>query len=185
MPGRVIHLIVIHCSATQNGVSLARNGRTAAQTIDAWHGAPVRDKEGRIVKQHMFERSEYWRLRYRPHLRHIGYHDVIDVDGSRERGRAEDEQGAGVAGHNRNSLHICMVGTDKFTRAQYETLRDVVNERLDIYRHARVCGHRDLSPDLDGDGEIEPHEWLKICPGFDATQWWLLKNMEPMEGHIL
>jgi hypothetical protein len=32
-------------------------------------------------------------------------------------------------------------------------------------------GHRDWSPDLDHDGKVEPHEWLKMCPCFDvATQ---------------
>ncbi len=36
----------------------------------------------------------------------------------------------------------------------------------------RVCGHRDLSPDLDGDGEIEPEEWIKACPCFEASKEW-------------
>jgi N-acetylmuramoyl-L-alanine amidase len=31
-----------------------------------------------------------------------------------------------------------------------------------------VVGHRDLSPDLDHDGVVEPHEWVKQCPCFDA-----------------
>jgi hypothetical protein len=31
-----------------------------------------------------------------------------------------------------------------------------------------VCGHRDLSPDLNGNGEIEPEEWIKQCPCFDT-----------------
>lgn len=185
MPSRVINLIVVHCSATANGVSLATDERTSAQAIDTWHGAPVRDATGRIVRQHMFHRSQEWRARWQPHLRHIGYHAVIDVDGKREWGRHVDEQGAGVRGHNRNSLHVCMLGTDAFTRPAWAGLRDTVNFWLDLYRNARVCGHRDLSPDADKDGEVEPHEWLKICPGFDATSWWLLKNMEPMEGHIL
>jgi N-acetylmuramoyl-L-alanine amidase len=32
-----------------------------------------------------------------------------------------------------------------------------------------VVGHRDLSPDLDKDGLVEPHEWMKQCPCFDAV----------------
>lgn len=185
MPSRVINLIVVHCSATPNGVSLARGDRSSAQVIDTWHGAPLRDMSGRIIREHMFFRSEHWRSRWQPQLRHIGYHAVVDVDGTRELGRHVDETGAGVAGHNRNSLHVCMLGTDSFTRAAWASLRDQVSQWLDVYPSARICGHRDLSPDLDGDGEVEPHEWLKICPGFDATRWWMLKNMEPMEGHIL
>lgn len=31
-----------------------------------------------------------------------------------------------------------------------------------------VAGHRDFSPDLDGDGKIEPEEWVKECPCFDV-----------------
>ena len=31
-----------------------------------------------------------------------------------------------------------------------------------------VAGHRDFSPDLNGNGEIEPHEWIKMCPCFDV-----------------
>jgi N-acetylmuramoyl-L-alanine amidase len=33
-----------------------------------------------------------------------------------------------------------------------------------------VCGHRDLSPDLNGDGEIEPEEWIKACPCFEVKE---------------
>lgn len=34
----------------------------------------------------------------------------------------------------------------------------------------RVCGHRDLSLDLNGNGEIEPEEWIKACPCFDVKE---------------
>ncbi|MDA5624327.1 N-acetylmuramoyl-L-alanine amidase, partial [Pasteurella multocida] len=34
-----------------------------------------------------------------------------------------------------------------------------------------ICGHRDLSPDLNGDGTITPNEWLKDCPCFDVWEW--------------
>jgi hypothetical protein len=32
----------------------------------------------------------------------------------------------------------------------------------------KIIGHRDLSPDLDGDGIVEPNEFIKQCPCFDA-----------------
>jgi N-acetylmuramoyl-L-alanine amidase len=32
-----------------------------------------------------------------------------------------------------------------------------------------VCGHRDLSPDLNGNGRIEPHEWMKECPCYSVN----------------
>ena len=36
------------------------------------------------------------------------------------------------------------------------------------YPNAKIVGHRDFSPDLDKDGKIEPFEYIKICPSFDA-----------------
>jgi len=35
---------------------------------------------------------------------------------------------------------------------------------------AVIVGHRDLSPDKDGDGIVERHEWLKLCPCFSARE---------------
>jgi hypothetical protein len=31
-------------------------------------------------------------------------------------------------------------------------------------------GHRDLSPDLNGDGIIQPGEWTKMCPCYDVKR---------------
>ena len=41
---------------------------------------------------------------------------------------------------------------------------------LKDYPGSRLCGHRDLSPDLNHNGEIEPEEWMKACPCFDAEE---------------
>ncbi len=48
---------------------------------------------------------------------------------------------------------------------------DIVRNLKKQFPNARVVGHRDFSPDLDGDGVIEPHEFLKLCPCFDAAQF--------------
>ncbi len=45
------------------------------------------------------------------------------------------------------------------------------------YPGSRLCGHRDLSPDLNGNGEIEPEEWIKECPCFDAVS--ILQDLLP------
>lgn len=37
------------------------------------------------------------------------------------------------------------------------------------YPDSRLCGHRDLSPDFNRNGEIELEEWIKVCPCFDAV----------------
>ncbi len=39
------------------------------------------------------------------------------------------------------------------------------------YPNAIILGHRDLSPDLDKDGVVEPNEWMKQCPCFNAGLW--------------
>lgn len=38
------------------------------------------------------------------------------------------------------------------------------------YPGCRICGHRDLSPDLNGNGEIKPEEWIKACPCFEVKK---------------
>lgn len=186
MPARILHQIVIHCSASANGVPLGRSGRTAAQVIDVWHGQAQKDRSGKVIREHMFLRSAAWRIRFNPHLWHIGYHVVIDVDGSIHTGRHIDEQGAHVAGHNVDSIGICMVGTDRYTLAQWSSLRGEVTRQLQGHHSIEhVCGHRDLSPDQNGDGKVESFEWLKTCPGFNAADWWQREDMSPMPGHII
>lgn len=175
MPKRVIQCIVIHCSASANGISLGRVGasaKTSADVIDGWHRA------------RKFHRRDEWRQRFNPSLTSIGYHFVIDVDGQRLTGRNIDEQGAHASGHNIGTVGICLVGTDRFTRAQWDELRKLVSELLVDSPNARVCGHRELSPDRNGDGRITRNEWTKICPGFEVTAWWLSHGMQPMTGHI-
>ena len=39
-----------------------------------------------------------------------------------------------------------------------------------LYPYACIRGHRDFSPDLNGNGTIEPNEWIKDCPSFDARE---------------
>ncbi|NYA48022.1 N-acetylmuramoyl-L-alanine amidase [Haemophilus haemolyticus] len=159
--------IVIHCSATQNGKQLRTATQTAAERINDWH------------KQRGFQRLAGYYKQFNPHLQHIGYHFVIDTDGTVETGRKEGETGAHVKGHNLNSLGICLVGgitKDKrnhgeYTEAQWKALHRLLRELEAKYPSARICGHRDLSPDLNGDGTITPHEWIKDCPCFDVWSW--------------
>lgn len=117
----------------------------------------------------------------------IGYHFVIRRDGHVESGRALDQIGAHVEGHNHESLGICMVGgvnakgkaENNFTAEQFATLRSLLRLLVNgyggavaHYPHAEVLGHRDLSPDRNHDGRISPNEWLKECPCFDVREWW-------------
>lgn len=162
-----INKIVIHCSATQNGKRLTNGKQTAAQVIDQWH------------KTRGFKRHPIRSAQFNPTLKHIGYHFIIDTDGTLYTGRAVGETGAHVKGHNLNSIGICLVGGiepngknhGKYTAVQWRCLHKLLRELESQHPDARICGHRDLSPDLNGDGTITPNEWVKDCPCFDVWQW--------------
>lgn len=167
-----INKIVIHCSATKNGVRLRSREMSAAQRIDGWHA------------QRGFKRHPSRISAFNPHLKHIGYHFVIDTDGKVETGRQIGETGAHVRGHNTQSIGICMVGGlnddgrtsseknhSRFTAAQWEALHQLLRQLESRYPEAKICGHRDLSPDLNKDGVVSKQEWLKTCPNFDVWEW--------------
>lgn len=164
---RPITRIVVHCSASPNGRYIT------AGTIDAWHAARG------------FHRDPAAVARCQPHLPHIGYHYVVLTDGTVVKGRGDDEIGAHAAGANKNSLGICMVGTDRYTPAQWNALRCLFESAPGAeHPAAQWLGHRDLSPDLDGDGVIERHEWLKTCPGFDVAAW-MARGLQPLPENVL
>lgn len=166
-----IKLIVIHCAASKNGRSLATPHESAAQVIDRWH------------KEAGFHRTAANVAECNRHLKYIGYQYVIDTTGRVETGRRVGETGAHVRGHNTGSVGICLVGTNAFTVAQWDAMRVLVNELRERFPLARICGHRDLSPDKNGDGVIMPDEWIKICPGFTVANW-LNRGERPLSGHI-
>jgi N-acetylmuramoyl-L-alanine amidase len=158
---RQINLIVVHCTASRNG-----KARPVA-AIEADHRARG--------------------------FSSIGYHYVIQPDGHVDLGRDEEQPGAHAKGFNAHSLGVCLVGglggpnrlnPGLYTMAQWDALRITVRSLLDRYPGARVVGHRDLSPDLDGDGQVEPHEWLKKCPAFEVQEW-LAGDMLPLQNHVL
>ena len=89
----------------------------------------------------------------------IGYHWVILSDGTIEAGRPEGDLGAHVAGHNRGSIGVCLVGqfapeaahhTGRISAAQYDALIALVGELCD--RHSLtesvIVRHRDLGATL-------------------------------------
>ena len=144
---RDINLVVIHCSATKEGVDID------VAEIRRWH-----------VKERNF--------------RDIGYHFLIHLDGSIERGRPWDKPGAHAKGYNYRSVGICYVGglnsegrpSDTRTVAQIHSLRASVEIIKAQYPKIEVVGHRDLSADLNGDGMITANEWCKQCPCFNMSE---------------
>lgn len=143
---RKINYLVLHCSATPEGRSVG------VAEIDRWHRARG--------------------------FRKIGYHYLVGLDGTIRKGRDIAEPGAHVAGHNADSIGICYVGgldaadrpKDTRTREQKAALFFLLQQMREQYPAALILGHRDFSPDVDGDGIAEPSEWIKACPCFDARE---------------
>lgn len=104
-----------------------------------------------------------------------GYHWLVSENGIAERLQGDEYVSNGVKGYNATAINICYKGgwnkKDTRTTEQKETLLFLIQEYKNKYPDAVVCGHRDLSPDLDGDGIIENQEWLKVCPCFSVADW--------------
>ena len=47
-------------------------------------------------------------------------------------------------------------------------MHKLVMELIEKYPITDVLGHRDASPDKNGDGVITKNEWVKTCPCFDV-----------------
>lgn len=167
---RAIRHIVIHCAATPNLKDIK------ATAIDAMH----------VMRG--FKRSRDAISRFNSSMTAIGYHFVIETDGNIAFGRDLEEVGAHVQGNNSDSIGVCLIGTDQFTDAQWASLKQLmitlasklygkptsnIKNALAILNMMRIeiKGHRDCSPDLNGDGQITRNEWLKICPGFSVSEW--------------
>ena len=106
-----------------------------------------------------------------------GYHYVVDVNGHIWILLKEAEIANGVHGYNQNSIHIAYIGgidakgkaVDNRTPEQRETLRMIVEAMKAKYPEAVVLGHRDISPDKNGNGIVDPWERIKECPSFDVA----------------
>lgn len=128
-----------------------------------------------------FRRKEIDAMHRRRGFAQIGYHYLICLDGSVEEGRKPDTSiGAHASGFNNNTLGVAYVGglrssdavpMDTRTDKQKISLERLLRQLIRKYPKAVILGHRDLSPDLDKDGIIEKHEWMKVCPCFDAGPW--------------
>ena len=141
---RTIDLIVIHCSATR---------------ADRCY------TEYDLITDHL-----------RRGFSGAGYHYYIRKNGDIKSLRPVEKSGAHVRGYNAHSIGVCYEGgldgngraADTRTDLQKHSLRVLVMLLLRDYPGSRLVGHRDLSPDLNGNGEIEPEEWVKECPCFNA-----------------
>ncbi len=105
----------------------------------------------------------------------IGYHFVIPLDGSIEPGRALEEVGAHVQGHNAKTIGICYVGgtdaagkaKDTLNPAQARALRLLLDGLRARWPRAVIRGHRDY-PNVKKD-----------CPSFDVRTWCRANGLDP------
>lgn len=148
---RLINEIIVHCTATREGQDMTVEQIRAGHKAQGWSD--------------------------------IGYHYVIYRDGSIHNGRDVDIAGAHVSGRNPHSIGVVYVGglenapgvpydklkpKDTRTRAQKDALLKLLRELRRLYPSAKILGHRDCSKDKNGNGIVEPSEWVKACPSFDA-----------------
>jgi N-acetylmuramoyl-L-alanine amidase len=97
----------------------------------------------------------------------VGYHYVIRLDGTIDKGRPDAVPGAHVAGHNFDTIGICYIGgvdakmkaKDTRTQAQRASMRKLVDQLLEKHPKAKVCGHRDFP------------KVAKDCPSFSVADW--------------
>lgn len=148
-----IKSIVIHCAATPDGKHFT------AEQIDKWHHARGFARDMSIAPNHA------------PTLQHIGYHYVIELDGTVRDGRPLQETGAHVADFNINSIGICLVGTSKFTHSQWFTLLRLIQTiEESLNTSLELLGHNQLSK--------------KDCPNFDVPEW-QARKFRPLPENVL
>lgn len=139
---RTINEIIVHCAATRPGW---------------WENENVHDKRDEIRRWHVEDRG--WR--------DIGYHFIVDRDGSVAKGRPTRQAGAHVKGRNRNSVGICLIGghgssasddfSDNFTRIQMNALLNIIADLKKIHPGiVKISGHNEYSN--------------KACPGFHVSE---------------
>ncbi|AKO96839.1 Negative regulator of beta-lactamase expression [Marinovum algicola DG 898] len=139
---RKITEIIVHASATRPAW-LARR--------------PITDKLAEIRRWHTLDRG--WS--------DIGYHLLIDRDGTVAAGRPLERTGAHVRGRNTGTIGLCLIGGhgaaetdafhDNFTLQQNAALKAQIALLQARFGALRVTGHNQYA--------------AKACPGFLLPQW--------------
>ena len=143
---RKIDLIVIHCSATRADRCYTEYDLTTDHLRRGFSGA--------------------------------GYHYYIRKNGDIKNLRPVEKPGAHARGYNAHSISVCYEGgldengkaADTRTSRQKEAMHRLVSELLQRYPDAKVVGHRDLSPDTNYNGIVDPWERIKECPCFEVIE---------------
>lgn len=139
---RPIDEAIIHCSATRPGWMYGEKTSAKVAEIRRWHV----DGNG-------------WS--------DIGYHYIIDRDGTVAQGRPVERAGAHTKGHNARSIGVCLIGghgaaatddfSDHFTVDQAKALDRLLDSLKVRFGPVKVSGHNQYAN--------------KGCPGFDVPTY--------------
>jgi len=138
---RPINEIIVHCTATRPEWMADKPTSAKVAEIDAWH------------------RQRGWSQ--------VGYHYLIDRDGTVAAGRPVEKVGAHVKGHNKGTIGVSLIGghgsaetddfADHYTPEQDAALRKLLASLKAAHGITKVSAHHDYA--------------AKACPGFDLKRW--------------
>ncbi len=139
---RNIDTIIIHCTATRP---------------NWWEGKTSQQKVDEVRRWHVEDRG--WS--------DIGYHYLIDRDGTIVEGRPLERTGAHAKGHNTGSVGISLFGghggnvsdqfEDNFTEDQDRALRELMDRLKAEHPIVKTIGHNEVAN--------------KACPTFVVRDW--------------
>ena len=83
----------------------------------------------------------------------IGYHYVVLLDGTVDKARPVERQGAHVRGKNKGSIGVCYIGgcdadmnpKDTRNEAQKKSLEELITYLMESYDDATLHGHNEFS----------------------------------------
>lgn len=105
-----------------------------------------------------------------------GYHYIVDPGGAIHQLLDDEKVSNGVRGYNQTAINVAYIGgidaegkaMDNRTGPQKKALAKLLRLLRSRYPDAVILGHRDISPDTNGNGIVDPWERIKECPCFDA-----------------
>jgi hypothetical protein len=148
---RPLNEVIVHCTATPPDWWLARTTADKVAEVRRWH------VNGRGWKD-------------------IGYHFLIDRNGSTVAGRPLDQVGSHTKGKNTGTIGISLFGghgssaddkfADHFTPEQDKALQDLLVRLLKDHPTIKtISGHNQYA--------------AKACPGFSVPSWYAKARPQP------
>lgn len=126
------------------------------------------------TSHHTFDTIKHWHVQGRG-WKDIGYHWVIEKDGSVRKGRDESSSGAHAVGYNKKSIGVCLSGNFDLTfptKEQTDALRTLLKEIVDRWNinTEDIIPHRDVAN--------------KTCYGMNLPEDWARHLVESDQEHV-